>query len=100
MKVNNVDAPASVLEKELHYNRSYTRQEIAKVLGMSGQDYSYMMQSPHKYATVDIMEKLSILLDWSVDKVFHMCLIRNYSKIDKDKLRIIAAAEKILRTKI
>jgi len=43
MKQHGIDAPASALEKRLHYEKTYNKKSVATLLGLSGQDYAYAM---------------------------------------------------------
>ncbi len=98
MKQHGIDAPASALEKRLHYEKTYNKKSVATLLGLSGQDYAYAMEKPHIHITVEMMEKLSILLECDVLEVFWLCYRRDINlknaammcKVDKllEKIRI------------
>jgi hypothetical protein len=87
----------SVIDKWLHYDKSFTHETVRKVIGVDdGKEYLKYLRRPWEYFTIIQMEKIAFLLDKDLTEVFWACFKRPYSEVayDEKRLKLIQALEK------
>lgn len=85
MRRDRVRKPVSKLEKVLHFDRGYKREDVANVLGIGGKEYEAIMLTPWKNVKLEMLGKLAVLLEMNVIEVFWICYRQNIVSLEDER---------------
>ena len=78
----------SVIDKWLHEENGYSKQEIRALLKLGVVEYEHYLERPRDYFTVAQMEKIAVLVNRNIAEVFFGCYKRPIGEIINDPKKI------------